>query len=125
MHLVAEAGLPRYGVDVSEDHFPFEANLDSAISMTKGCYTGQEVVARASARGHANKRLVGLRLEGLVGHGAKIAAELRPEAGVVTSVVVSPRLGPIALAYLHRTVWDPGTRVSVEGVTATVSALPF
>src|SRR5262249_34468163 len=78
-----EAGLPRYGVDVSEDNFPFEANLDSAISYTKGCYIGQEVVARAHARGHANKRLVGLLLhgEGPVGRGAAVAAGGRAEAG--------------------------------------------
>jgi folate-binding protein YgfZ len=123
--LRVEAGLPAYGVDVSEDYFPFEANLDAAISMTKGCYTGQEVVARASARGQANKRLVGLRLAAPVAPKALIAAETRPEAGIVTSVTESPGLGPIALGYVHRTVWEPGTTLSVGGVSATVSALPF
>lgn len=120
-----EAGMPRYGVDVSEDYFPFEANLDSAISMNKGCYTGQEVVARASARGQANKRLVGLRLSEPVEPRTPIAASTRPEAGIVTSAVVSPRLGPIALGYVHRTVWDPGTTLTIGAATATVSALPF
>jgi folate-binding protein YgfZ len=120
-----EGGLPRYGVDVSEEHFPFEANLQNAISYTKGCYTGQEVVARASARGHANKRLCGLRLAAPVPVGAAVAAEIRPEAGVVTSAVVSPELGPIALAYLHRTVWVPGFTVEVGGVGAVVVELPF
>ncbi len=120
-----EGGLPRYGVDVSEDYFPFEANLDSAISFTKGCYIGQEVVARANARGHANKRLVGLRLDGAVAPGAQVAAPSRPQAGTVTSAVVSPDLGPIALAYVHRTVWEPGTTLSVGERVATITALPF
>ncbi len=124
-----EAGLPRYGADVSEDNFPFEANLDRAISYEKGCYVGQEVVARAHARGHANKRLVGLRLAGAelgaAAPGTKIAAATRPEAGVITSSVVSPEHGPIALGYLHRTVWEPGTTVTVGEREATVASLPF
>ena len=124
-----EAGLPRYGVDVSEDHFPFEANLDSAISYTKGCYAGQEVVARAHARGHANKRLVGLRFAGAdsgpVPAGTAISAAAKPDAGTVTSSVVSPLFGPIALAYLHKSVWEAGTQVSVADRAAVVTALPI
>jgi len=121
-----EAGLPRYGVDVSEDHFPFEANLDTAISYTKGCYTGQEVVARANARGHANKRLVGLRLTGgVVAAGTPVTADLRPDAGIVTSSVVSPDFGPIALAYLHKSVFAPGTALRAGEIAAVVTALPF
>ncbi len=123
-----EAGLPRYGVDVSEDHFPFEANLDRAISHTKGCYIGQEVVARATARGHANKRLVGLRLagEGVAAPGIEVSSAARPDAGVVTSSVISPRFGAIALAYVHKSSWDPGTQVTLAGGrAATVAALPF
>src|SRR5438093_12226 len=60
--LRVEAGEPRYGVDMGEDHLPMEAGLDDAISHTKGCYMGQEVIARATARGDINKKLVGLRL---------------------------------------------------------------
>jgi tRNA-modifying protein YgfZ len=122
-----EAGLPRYGVDVTEEHFPFEANLERAISYTKGCYIGQEVVARASARGHANKRLVGLRLDGdgPAEAAACIASDVREDAGAVTSSVVSPAFGPIALAYLHKSSWDPGTRVRLGSRQATVAALPF
>jgi folate-binding protein YgfZ len=120
-----EAGLPRYGADVSEDNFPFEANLDSVISYTKGCYTGQEVVARANARGHANKRLVGLRLSAGATPGAAVAAAARADAGVVTSAALSPDFGPIALAYLHRSVFEPGTIVRVGERDATVAALPF
>lgn len=125
-----EAGLPRYGADVSEDYFPFEANLDRAISYTKGCYIGQEVVARAHARGHANKRLVGLRLDdpaaGAAAPGTTLASDARPDAGTITSSVVSPELGPIALAYVHKSSWEPGTRVTLAGGrAATVVALPF
>jgi folate-binding protein YgfZ len=124
--LRVEAGLPRYGVDVSEDHFPFEAHLEPAISMTRGCYIGQEVVARASARGHANKLLRGLRLASDAPvAGATIAAAGRDDAGKVTSQVVSPRFGPIALAYVHKSAWDPGTEVRVGEQTATVVELPF
>jgi folate-binding protein YgfZ len=122
-----EAGLPRYGVDVSEDHFPFEANLDSAISMTKGCYIGQEVVARASARGHANKRLRGVRLSGEdpVAPGTPVSSAAREAAGAVTSSVVSPDLGPIALAYVHKSSWDAGTKVTLAGREGVVTDLPF
>jgi folate-binding protein YgfZ len=122
-----EAGLPRYGVDVSDENFPFEANLDGVISYTKGCYIGQEVVARAHARGHANKRLVGLRLAGAgpVERGSAVTAAARAEAGTVTSSVVSPVFGPIALAYIHKSAWAPGTEVAVAGRAAVVCALPF
>lgn len=124
-----EAGVPRYGADVSEDYFPFEANLERAISYVKGCYVGQEVVARAHARGHANKRLVGLRLAGEGGAaapGTLLASAARPDAGTITSSVVSPRCGAIALAYVHKSSWDPGTRVTLSGGReAEVTALPF
>src|SRR5262245_48970097 len=120
-----EGGLPRYGVDVSEDYFPFEANLDTAVSMTKGCYIGQEVVARAHARGHANKRLCGVVLDGPVAAGAPVAAAAREAAGTVTSAVVSPDFGPIALAYIHKSAWDPGTKVRAGDREGTVVSLPF
>jgi folate-binding protein YgfZ len=122
-----EAGLPKYGVDVSEEYFPFEANLDAAISFQKGCYIGQEVVARANARGHANKRLVGLALtgDGPAAPGTPVSSEARPDAGLVTSSIVSPTFGPIALAYLHRSSWDPGTPVSRPSRPAIVKPLPF
>lgn len=125
--LRVEAGLPRYGVDVSEEYFPFEAHLEPAISMTKGCYIGQEVVARAHARGHANKLLRGLRLsgDGPAPPGATIAAAAREDAGKVTSSVISPRFGPIALGYVHKSAWDPGTAVRVGDRPATVVELPF
>lgn len=129
--LRVEAGRPRYGVDLTEDRLFLEANMDDAVSLTKGCYLGQEVVARATARGHINRKLVGLALsgDGPAQPGAKLSGEGRDEAGLVTSSVVSPRFGPIALAYVHRALWDPGTRLTVHDAAgpraAIVRALPF
>ena len=120
-----EAGLPRYGVDVSEDNFPFEANLERTLSFSKGCYVGQEVVVRATTRGGAKKKLVGLRAGAPLVAGAAITGAERPDAGTVTSAVVSPVSGPIALAYLHHSLWEPGTRVQVAGQDAEVCGLPF
>jgi tRNA-modifying protein YgfZ len=122
-----EGGLARYGVDVSEDYFPFEAHLEAALSFGKGCYIGQEVVVRATTRGAAKKKLVGLRFagEGPVAVGTALAGPDKPDAGIVTSSVVSPRFGAIGLAYLHHTLVEPGTTVAVGERTATVSALPF
>jgi folate-binding protein YgfZ len=129
--LRVEAGRPRYGADVDEDRLILEAGMDDAVSMTKGCYLGQEVVARATARGHINRKLVGLRVEGAgpVTAGAKLSGPGRDDAGLVTSSVVSPRFGAIALGYVHRTLWDPGTELVVHDVAgerkAKVADLPF
>jgi folate-binding protein YgfZ len=124
-----EAGTPLYGVDMAEDRLPIEAGVTDAVSFTKGCYLGQEVIARATNLGHINKKLVGLVLDGRVARGARISSPARPEAGVVTSAVVSPRLGPIALGYVHRTLWDEGTELTVDDPAgprrARVSTLPF
>jgi folate-binding protein YgfZ len=129
--LRVEAGRPRYGADVDEDRLILEAGMDDAVSMTKGCYLGQEVVARATARGHINRKLVGLRVEGdgPVGAGARLSGPGRDDAGLVTSSVVSPRFGAIALGYVHRTLWDPGTELVVHDGAgerrAKVTELPF
>lgn len=122
-----EAGLPRYGVDVSEDYFPFETPLARHIDYQKGCYTGQEPVARVYSRGSAQKTLRGLAVEGpgAVAVGSPVSAPERAKAGAVTSAAESPDFGSIALAYVHRTVWEPGTRVEVAGRPATVVELPF
>jgi folate-binding protein YgfZ len=123
-----EAGTPLYGVDMGEDRLPIEAGVTDAVSFTKGCYLGQEVIARATNLGHINKKLVGLVVDGdaPLARGAKLTAATRPDAGVVTSSVRSPRLGRvIALAYVHRTLWDPGTELAVDGRVARVSKLPF
>jgi len=126
-----EAGRPRYGLDVDEDRLILEAHLDDAIHLDKGCYLGQEVVARATTRGHINRQLVGLFLDGDGGVAAKsrLSGPGRDEAGLVTSSGTSPRLGAIALGYVHRTLWEPGTvlEVHAEGGSrrATVTTLPF
>lgn len=126
-----EAGRPRYGVDVDEDRLILEAGMDDAVSLTKGCYLGQEVVARATSRGHINRKLVGLRLdgEGPASAGARLSGPGRDDAGLVTSSVMSPRFGAIALGYVHRSLWDPGTELELhDGARsrkARVVALPF
>ena len=127
-----EAGYPLFGIDMDDDIIPLEAGIESrAISFTKGCYVGQEVIIRVLHRGGGRvaRRLVGLRLAGGAEpppRGARIHAGGR-DAGFVTSAAQSPRLGPIALAYVHRDFVTPGTRVEVGDARtgATVSALPF
>lgn len=124
-----EAGIPRYGVDVDEDSFPFETPLAAFLDYNKGCYVGQEPVFRVHAQGQGARVLRGLRFAedgaGVVGRGANVRHPDRDKAGTVTSSVVSPRLGVIALAYLHRTVWAPGGEVEVDGRRAVVLELPF
>ena len=126
-----EGGIPVYGSDMTTETLPVEANLDTALSYTKGCYIGQEVIARIEARGHVNRKLVGLLLQGdvLPEPGAKIVSPQR-EVGWITSTTFSPsRQQNIALGYVRREVLTPGTALEVHthGVTlsATVEALPF
>jgi folate-binding protein YgfZ len=95
-------------------------------SPAKGCYVGQEVIARLEARGgHVNKLLRGLRLEAAVAAGAVLAHAGAEDAGRVTTASVSPRLGPIAMAYVHRSCAEPGTPLEAAGVRGTVEALPL
>lgn len=127
-----EAGHPLFGVDMNAETIPLEAGIESrAISLTKGCYVGQEVIIRVLHRGHGRvvRRLVGLRLgEAVVSPGARLYSGAR-EIGSITSSVTSPTFGAIALGYVHRDFVEPGTRVEVESAggrdAATVSALPF
>ena len=133
-----EAGIPRFHQDMDEQTIPLEANLASrAISFTKGCYVGQEVIVRVLHRGHGRvaRKLVGLRVEGpdVPQSGAEVHAADSAGApaadktvGHVTSAAFSPRLNqPIALAYVRREFVDPGARVIVERAPATVTTLPF
>ncbi len=128
--LRVEAGTPAFGPDVDENTFAPEVGRNAqAISYTKGCYLGQEPVVMARDRGQVNRTLLGLRLTGgPAPHGSLVFRDGK-EIGRVTSSVQSPRLGPIALAYIRRGSQDPGTavEVEVEGTRrpATVSALPF
>src|SRR5206468_9177129 len=100
-----------------------------AISFSKGCYVGQEVIIRVLHRGHGRvaRRLVGLRLHGdvLPPPGARVRVGER-EIGQVTSSTRSPALrAPIALGYVHRDFVEPGTKVTVDGTEGEVAALPF
>ena len=128
--LRVEAGLPKFHRDMDEDTIPLEAGLETrAISMTKGCYVGQEVIVRVLHRGHGRiaRRLVGLTLDGdrVPSAAAGVRAGDR-EIGRVTSAVRSVALmKPIALADLHRDFTAPGHRVTVDGDEAVVTALPF
>jgi folate-binding protein YgfZ len=124
--LRVEDGRPLYGVDVTEENLLHETGLlPEYHSPAKGCYIGQEVVARLEARGgNVNKRLCGLRLTEPASAGAIVRSEGR-DVGRVTTAGVSPRLGPIALAYLHRSAFEAGHELSVDGKRAVVSALPF
>jgi folate-binding protein YgfZ len=124
--LRVEAGRPWYGPDVTEENLLHETGLLREYhSPTKGCYVGQEVVARLDARGgHVNKLMRGLRLTSPAAAGSTITAEGK-DVGRVTTAAVSSRLGPVALAYVHRSRADPGSVVDVAGSPATVVALPF
>jgi tRNA-modifying protein YgfZ len=128
-----EAGYPLFGVDMAEDTIPLEAGIeDRAISFTKGCYVGQEVIVRVLHRGHGRvvRKLVGLRLTAAVrSRSAKIFAGDR-EIGWVTSAASSPGVGPIALGYVHRDFMRAGVEVAVEEepagrIAATVSEHPI
>jgi folate-binding protein YgfZ len=125
-----EGGRPAWGIDMDENTLPQEANLDAlgAISFSKGCYTGQETVARIHFRGHVNKNLRGLLGAAPMPQGASVFDEAGKVVGEVRSTVISPRLGPIAFAMIRREV-ESGQRVVVEGggatIVAQVSDLPF
>jgi folate-binding protein YgfZ len=128
-----EAGRPLFGVDMDQETIPLEAGIEErAISFSKGCYVGQEVIVRVTSRGQGRvvRRLVGLTLDGrrVPEHGDPLSAGER-EIGRITSATHSPALGvPIALGYVHRDFVDPGTSVKVGRdafATAVVTSLPF
>ena len=120
------AGFMRYGIDVDEDHFPFETPLQQFLDYTKGCYVGQEPVFRVHSQGNAARMLRGLVIEGTapVAHGAPIKHAAKDNAGAVTSSVIDGDT-TLALGYLHRTAWDIGGVVEVAGRSATVHELPW
>jgi folate-binding protein YgfZ len=124
--LRVEDGRPWYGPDVTEDNLLHETGLLAEYhSPSKGCYVGQEVVARLEGRGaKVNKMMRGLRLEAPVAAGAVISADGK-EAGRVTTAGVSPALGAIAMGYVHRNAAEPGTPVEVGGVRGLVARLPL
>jgi folate-binding protein YgfZ len=122
--LRVEHGRPRYGVDLDETVIPQEAGLNErAVSFTKGCYLGQETVARLYYRGKPNRHLRGIRLSKPLAPGAELHLGERL-VGVLSSSVVSPALGPIGLGLLRREA-EPGMTVEGNGTVATVQELPF
>ena len=124
--LRVEQGLPLLGRELTQNYNPWEAGLGRAIHLDKGCYIGQEVIARLDTYDKVKQHLVGLRLS---------TAELPPtgqplrdgarEVGRITSAVHSPSLGPIALAYVRRSACAEGTVLDADGAQATVVSLPF
>ncbi len=125
-----ESGVPWYGRDVQSDTLALEAPYEDAISFSKGCYLGQEVMERVTARGHVNRKLVGVAVAGDVvpAGGARLFAAER-DVGWVTSAARSWRLGRIiGLAYVRREHLEAGTRLALGapgGADATVHSLPF
>jgi len=123
-----EAGIPLWGADYDGSNLPQETGLDEGLNFTKGCYLGQEVVARVHYRGGVNRRIVGLEFDGdePPARGTELLLENRP-VGRVGSVAVSPILeGPIGLAMVHKRAAEPGTRLQVaDGGEAEVAELPF
>jgi folate-binding protein YgfZ len=121
-----EAGRPRFGAEMGSETMPAEAGIvEQAVSFTKGCYIGQETVARLHYKGRPNRHLRGLKLSGPARAGALVRLGEK-EVGSLGSAAVSPAHGPIGLAILRREA-EPGATVSVgeDGVTGEVAALPF
>jgi len=127
-----EAGIPRFGVDMNENTIPIEAGIWNALSFEKGCYVGQEVIARIKWRGHVNWHLTGLKIDGddIPKMDSKIIRGER-EIGYITSSAFSPKLNQIiALGYIRREFSNPGAQVTIKmesnkTVSAEVSEIPF
>jgi folate-binding protein YgfZ len=119
-----ETGRPRWGAELDTSVIPQEADLNErAVSFTKGCYVGQETVARLYYKGKPNRHLRGLRLSGPAEPGAALRLGDR-EVGHLGTVVRSPALGDVALAIVRREA-EPGATVAAGDVAAEVVALPF
>ena len=126
-----EGGFPRAGIDFDETRLVLEAALERGIHFRKGCYLGQEIVERQTARGHVNRKRVGLRLEGeAVPEPGAVIRTAERAVGEVTSAVFSPELGvAIAFGYVRREAMEPGSRLEIEvgsgSLPAEVVATPF
>lgn len=124
-----EQGTPRYGVDMDETNVVLETGIDSAVNFNKGCYIGQEIIARIHFRGHVAKKLTGLIFEdenAEINHGDEIKTLDDKNAGKLTSVIFSPKLGKkIALGYVRYAFLEKGTELKVGDAKAVVEDLPF
>jgi folate-binding protein YgfZ len=129
--LRVEAGVPAFGADFDEQHFPQETGLESqAVSYTKGCYLGQEIVARIHYRGKANHALRQLRFDagppppgGTPPGGTRLLFDGQEVGRVGSAVAPLDGGAPVGLAVLHRKGGEPGTRLEVEGF-GTAEVLP-
>ncbi|HLA98616.1 MAG TPA: glycine cleavage T C-terminal barrel domain-containing protein [Anaerolineales bacterium] len=125
-----EAGLPGAGAELNEQYTPLEAGLAWTVAADKGCYTGQEIIARQVTYDKITQHLVGLHLEAAIPPGERLWAEGKP-VGTATSVVASPTFGQIALAIVRRPYHAPGTTLTASaepgdpGLRARVVTLPF
>ena len=125
-----EAGLPGAGHEITETFLPLEVGLRPAVSFRKGCYTGQEIIARMDSRGKLAKTLVGLRASQMLPAKATLRAT-DGSTGIVTSSINSPRMGWIGLGLLKPAAANPDSKVTVESQStnnslyATVTRLPF
>jgi hypothetical protein len=124
-----ERGVPRFGVDFDQTTYPQEAGLEkNAVSFSKGCYLGQEVVCMLQMRGHVKRKLAPLVLEGdgVPAHGAHVFdKEGGADVGLVTSAAASPTLRkPVALAMVKHAVATPGHSLWIDGSVARVVELP-
>jgi aminomethyltransferase len=129
--LRVELGYGAYGRELSQEYIPLETGLWGAVSFNKGCYVGQEIIARMESRGRLAKQLRGLRLAAPPELPAEPPTPLAKldvggkEAGDLTSLAESPRFGLIGLAYVRTAHAGPGTSVAAAGTTAQVVELPF
>jgi tRNA-modifying protein YgfZ len=128
--LRVEAGTPEYGKDIDENRFAVEVGRAGAISYSKGCYLGQEPIVMARDRaGHVNRAFRGLKFQGNPPSAGTALFAAGKDVGIVTSAVVSPRLGGIGLGYVRRGQETPGTVLEIEasgsGRTAEVTGLPI
>ncbi len=128
-----EAGVPRYGAELTDNVIPLEAELEHAIDFEKGCYIGQEIVARMKYRGHPNRLLRGITIDDsqdrVVPPGARLFAGEK-DIGWLTSTTFAPTLGQsVALGYVRMAQSEPGSAVEIETedgrVAGTVAVLPF
>lgn len=122
--LRVEHGYPASGRELSLEYIPLETRLSDAVSFNKGCYVGQEIIARMESRNRLAKQMMGLRLERPVDAGGKLERDGK-EMGDLTSVVESPRFGAIGLGYVRTAAAEPGMRLDAGGVAAEVVELPF
>jgi aminomethyltransferase len=114
-----ESGLPESDHEIGEGFIPLEAGLWNDVSFTKGCYIGQEIIARMESRGKLAKQLTGVRAAGPLSEGAQFSD------GVITSAAESPRLGWIGLAFVKTARAAAGTEIEIDHTKAIIAALPF